>query len=56
VLAGVLLYDVVVAGLLGYAGLSLNMAGIGLWPAVGLHAALAAWAGICFRAPDRLPP
>jgi hypothetical protein len=42
-LAGILCYDVVAAVLLGVAGLALNMAGLALWPAVGLHASLAAW-------------
>jgi hypothetical protein len=42
-LTGILLYDVAAAGLLGYAGVALDMAGVALWPAVVLHAALAAW-------------
>jgi hypothetical protein len=51
VLTGVLIYDVAAAILLAYAGLVLKMVGIALWPAVGLHAALAVsclasfWAG-----------
>jgi hypothetical protein len=51
VLAGVLFYDVAAAGLLVYAGLFLNMAGLLLWPAVILHAALAVWCVFCFRHP-----
>jgi hypothetical protein len=42
-LVGVLIYDAAAAGLLAYAGFVLSMAGIALWPAVGLHAALAGW-------------
>jgi hypothetical protein len=42
-LAGILLYDVAAAGLLGFAGHTLNLVGPALWPAVVLHAALAAW-------------
>jgi hypothetical protein len=49
VLAGVLVYDVAVAGLLAYAGLFLNLAGVALWPAVVLHTALAVWCVFCFR-------
>jgi hypothetical protein len=48
-LAGVFIYDVAAAALLGYAGLILNMAGILLWPAVVLHTALAVWCLICLR-------
>jgi Kef-type K+ transport system membrane component KefB len=40
---GVLIYDLLAAGLLAYAGLLLDMTGIALWPAVALHTALAAW-------------
>lgn len=49
VLAGILLYDVVVAGLLAYAGGVLGMAGPALWPAVVLHGVLAAWCVLCLR-------
>jgi hypothetical protein len=46
-LAGVLIYDVAAAVLLAYAGLVLRMVGLVLWPAVVLHAALAAWCVVC---------
>jgi hypothetical protein len=46
-IAGVLVYGGVVAVLLAYAGLCLGFAGIALWPAVVLHAALAAWCAAC---------
>src|SRR5215213_8645821 len=39
-LTGILLYDVLVALLLVYAGLVLQMAGLALWPAVVLHTLL----------------
>jgi len=42
-LTGILLYDVLVALLLVYAGLVLQMAGLALWPAVVLHTLLAIW-------------
>ena len=46
-LTGVLIYDIAAAALLAYAGLFLNMAGIALWPAIVLHAALAFWCVVC---------
>ena len=49
VLAGILLYDVVVAGLLGYAGAVLGLAGPALWPAVVLHVVLAVWCVVCLQ-------
>jgi hypothetical protein len=39
-IAGVLVYSTVVAGLLAYAALFLNLVGIALWPAVAVHAVL----------------
>jgi hypothetical protein len=48
-LVGILVYDVVVAALLAYAGLALSMAGIALWPAVALHTGLALWCVVCLR-------
>jgi hypothetical protein len=48
-LGGVLIYDAVVAALLGYGGLVLHMAGLALWPAVGLHAALAVWCAMAIK-------
>jgi hypothetical protein len=49
VLAGILLYDVVVAGILGYAGGTRGLAGPALWPAVVLHALLAVWCIVCLQ-------
>jgi hypothetical protein len=48
-LTGILIYDVAAAALLGYSGLVLGMAGIALWPAVGLHTGLAVWCVACLR-------
>jgi hypothetical protein len=41
--AAVLLYNVIVAALLIYAGMILGLVGIALWPAVVAHALLAGW-------------
>ncbi len=49
VLGGVLLYDVTVAGILGYAGRALGLAGPALWPVVFLHALLAVWCVVCLQ-------
>jgi hypothetical protein len=38
-----LLYNVTVAAALAFAGLGLRLHGVALWPAVVLHAAMAAW-------------
>jgi len=38
-----LLYNIVVTTLLIYAGLGAHLAGAGLWPAVLIHIAMAAW-------------
>lgn len=42
-IAAMLAYNLIVAAVLAHAGLRLGMTGIGLWPAVGTHAALAVW-------------
>jgi hypothetical protein len=46
-LTGLLIYDVIAAILLVFAGTVLNMIGVLLWPAVALHAVLAAWCLSC---------
>jgi hypothetical protein len=43
VITAMLVYNFVVAALLGYAGLALGFTGIGLWPAAVAHTALAVW-------------
>jgi hypothetical protein len=51
-LTGILIYDATAAILLVFAGTVLKMIGVMLWPAVALHAVLAAWCLSCLR-PDR---
>lgn len=46
-LIAMLAYNINVVAVLTYARLALTVFGIGFWPAVGLHAALAAWCIAC---------
>ena len=48
-LTGLLIYDLLAAGLLAYAAFFLSLSGVALWPAVLIHAALAVWCVLCFR-------
>jgi len=48
-LTSILVYDVAVSLLLAFAGAVLEMRGVLLWPAVALHAVLAAWCVSCLR-------
>lgn len=50
-LCGMLVYNVAVCVLLGYAGSMHQMVGVVLWPAVVLHTALAIWCALCLWAP-----
>jgi hypothetical protein len=48
-LTGMLVYNVAASILLAFAGAVLRMTGVLLWPAVALHAILAAWCFTCLR-------
>jgi len=48
-IAALLLYNVAVVTVLVHAGTGLGLSGIGLWPTVVLHAALAVWCIACLR-------
>src|SRR3972149_1801250 len=49
VVTAMLVYNVAVAAVLAHASLGLSVTGALLWPAVGLHTALAAWCRACPR-------
>jgi hypothetical protein len=44
-----LLYDTGAAAILAFGGLGSGLQGVGLWPAVALHAGMAVWCTACLR-------
>ena len=48
-IAAMLLYNTAVVALLSFAGIGSGLDGIGLWPAVVLHTAMAVWCLACLR-------
>ena len=49
IVTAMLVYNVVVAAVLAYAGSVLGLTGVGLWPAAGTHTALAVWCAASLR-------
>jgi len=49
VVTAMLVYDCAASAALAYSSLRLSTAGVGLWPAVGLHLAMAVWCVACLR-------
>ena len=50
VIAGILFYNIAVAGILLHSAVIIKMSGALLWPAAGLHFILAGWCIYCLQA------
>ena len=48
-IAGMLLYNCAALGVLAHAGAVMGLAGVLMWPAVAVHAALVVWCVACLR-------
>jgi hypothetical protein len=48
-IAAMLLYNCAALAVLGHAGAVVGLAGVLMWPAVAVHAALVIWCGACLR-------
>ncbi len=46
---GMLLYNILVAVLLAFAGITEGLVGVALWPAVGLHVVMSGWCIACLK-------
>ena len=51
VVTALVFYNAAAVGVLLYARLAMGLSGPGIWPAIALHAALAAWCLACARRP-----
>ena len=49
IVSAMLLYNITAVVVLAYAGLGWRLFGVGLWPAVVLHALMAVWCLACLR-------